>query len=111
MKSYPAPQTPPEIVEKIRRSIEAGHPQEQVFAEMRQLGLFMTDSIKLTCKLYGMSPTDAKVAVHYSQTWADCRESNEALHEAAYQAAKELGFEDIELSPHSAERQQLQRAQ
>jgi hypothetical protein len=44
-----------------------------------------------------MSHSDAKLAVHYSQTWADCRESNDALHDAAFAAAKEFGFEEVDL--------------
>ena len=109
MKSLPVPPIPPEIVEKIRQSIEVGHTQEEVFAEMRQLGLFMGYSIKLAHQLYGMSFGEAKMALHYSDTWADCRESNEAMHEMAYQAAKQIGFEEVETS-HSPAGRQLQNA-
>ena len=111
MKRLPVPPIPAETIEKIRLSIEAGSPQEAVFTQMRQLGLFMTDSIKLTHQLYGMSPTQAKIAVHYSDTWADCRESNDALHEAAFQAAKQLLFEESsgDQSPNQ-ETTQLQNA-
>jgi hypothetical protein len=105
MKSLPVPPIPPEIVEKVRQAIDSGKSQEEVFALMRQLGLFMGYSIKLTRELYGISPGEAKLALHYSDTWADCRESNEALHEVAYQAAKQIGFEEVEPSHRSNERQ------
>jgi hypothetical protein len=70
---------------------------------MRQLGLFMGESVKLTHGLYGVSRGEAKLAVHYSQTWADCRESSERLHDAAFAAAKELGFEEVDEEPSAHE--------
>jgi hypothetical protein len=110
MKSYPAPPIPPEIVEQVRRSIAAGKTHEEVFTEMRQLGLFMGQSIKLTHELYGMPHGDAKMAVHYSDTWADCREANDVLHNAAFAAAKELGFEEVNADATLNERPVLQSA-
>jgi hypothetical protein len=94
MKSYPAPPIPAETVEAMTRLIGSGASREEVFAAMRRSGLFMGQSIQLAARLYGMSLRDAKIAVHYSSTWADCRTGAEALHEAAFQAAKELGFEE-----------------
>jgi hypothetical protein len=43
---------------------------------------------KMLRDLNGISLADAKEAVHYSKTWADRRESNEALHEAAFSSPR-----------------------
>ena len=67
---------------------------------MRAAGLSMVPSIKLLASFYGLSLRDAKIAVHFSETWADCRESHEALHEAAFEAARELGFEETTAAEH-----------
>lgn len=48
--------------------------------------------IRLLPDLTGISLGEAKEAVHYSPAWADRRDSNEALHEATFRAATDLGF-------------------
>jgi hypothetical protein len=99
MNRYPVPAIPQEIIDKVRHSVDSGMAMEGVIAEMRQLGLFITDSIKLIHRFYGISADQAKMAVHFSNTWADCRESNDTMHEAAFQAATKLGFEEMEQTP------------
>ena len=73
---------------------------------MRQLSLFVGFSIKLTHEPYGMSLGEAKEAVHFSQTWADCRDAND---EAAFEALKQLGFTEAELGEHSEAAEILQQ--
>jgi hypothetical protein len=60
MKRLPVPQIPPETVDVVRLSVAAGRSQEEVFAQMRRLGLFMGKSIKLTSQIYGISLGDAQ---------------------------------------------------
>jgi hypothetical protein len=97
MKIYPAPKTPEWIVDEIRAMAAAGSPQELMIARMRKSGLSIAPSIKLLSEVCGMDLGDAKRAVHFSSTWADCLQANDALHEAAYQAAIEEGFEVVEI--------------
>jgi hypothetical protein len=94
MKSYPAPPFPEAVVATMQRLVDAGIQQGELIAAMRAAGLGIIPSIKLLRRFYGLSASDAKVAVHLSETWSDCRDGNDSLHEAAYSAAKELGFED-----------------
>ncbi|ADW67480.1 hypothetical protein [Granulicella tundricola] len=95
MKRYPAPPIDPMIIERARELKEAGASQEEVFMAMRQDGLWVGQSIKVAAEIYGWSLTEAKMTVHYSDTWADCLQTNAKLHDAAFAAAKELGFEEV----------------
>ena len=109
MKGLPVPPVSAEIRETIRRLIHEGKSREAVFTEMRRLGLFMGFSIKLAHELYGISLIEAKEAVHFSETWADCREATTATHESAIGAAWQLGFTEVELDPHSEPAELLER--
>jgi len=93
MKSYPAPPIPEPTIAAMRQLVDAGATQSELIVAMREAGLSIIPSIKLLIRFYGLSPSEAKSAVHLSETWADCRESNDALHESALQAAKQAGFE------------------
>jgi hypothetical protein len=95
MKSYPAPPIPEATIAAMQQLVAEGATQVELIGAMRNAGLSIIPSIKLLVRFYGLSTTDAKVAVHFSETWADCRESNEALHEAAFEAARQLGFEEV----------------
>jgi hypothetical protein len=94
MKSYPAPPIPEATVAAMQQIVDAGASQTELIAAMRDAGISIVPSIKLLARFYGLSSSDAKSAVHFSETWADCRESNDALHDAAEIAAKELGFKE-----------------
>src|ERR1700678_3048259 len=94
MKSYPAPPIPEATVAAMQQLVDAGASQTELIAAMRDAGLSIVPSIKLLSRFYGISSGDAKSAVHFSGTWADCRESNDALHDATEMAAKELGFKE-----------------
>jgi len=76
----------------FREALASGMDRDEVIHRMRVSGYNKIASIKLLRDLTGISLGDAKVAVHSSPAWADCRQSDDALHEAAFAAAKELGF-------------------
>jgi ribosomal protein L7/L12 len=65
---------------------------EQFLAELRRRGAFQVESIQAVRKFAKVNLGQAKEIVHFSKTWADMRESSEALHEALYQAAIEDGW-------------------
>jgi len=83
MKSYPAPPIPESTIVALQQQVDAGATQTELIGAMREAGLSMIPSIG-----------EAKVAVHLSEAWADCRESYDVIHQAAVTAAKELGFEE-----------------
>jgi len=89
-KSYPAPPIPEATIAAMQQLVANGATQVELIGAMRNA----VPSIKLSVRFCGISTRDAKIAVHFSATWADCRESNDALHEAAFEAAKQLGFEE-----------------
>ena len=95
MKSYPAPPIPEELVSRFRQMVEGGTPQHETIAEMRLAGLHKIHSIKLISLFYGISIGDAKRAVHLSDTWSDRRASDDAFHDSCFEAAKQLGFEEV----------------
>ena len=82
----------------LRAAYATGMKQTALIQRMRDLGLNQFDSIKLLRQLTHISLGQAKEAVHYSETWADCREANDALHEAAFAAAQELAGHDISVT-------------
>ncbi len=96
MKSYPAPKTPQFIVDGVRQMVAEGATHEEMIAKMRADGLSVAPSIMLLSQATGMAVGEAKRTVHFSQTWRDCLAANDALHEAAYQAAIGEGFEIVE---------------
>lgn len=83
------------IKSALRDSVAAGCSREDLIQAMRKAGLNQIACIKMLRDLCGISLGDAKEAVHYSRAWADRRESNEALHEAAFEALDELGLVEI----------------
>jgi hypothetical protein len=95
MKSYPAPPIDESIIHAMQQLVNSGCRQAELIPAMRDAGLSIIPSIKLLTRFYGLSSSDAKKAVHCSETWADCRKSNEALHETALEAARQLGFEEV----------------
>ena len=65
---------------------------EQFLEELRRHGAFQVESIQAVRKFAKVNLGQAKEIVHFSKTWADMRESSEALHEALYQGAIEDGW-------------------
>jgi ribosomal protein L7/L12 len=83
------------VAAEIGRMLQTGTSEEQVIAHLRQLGLDKIDSIKALRTAMGISLGKAKEKVHLSKAWADCREADDALHEAMFAAAKELGYVEV----------------
>ncbi|MGD0799119.1 MAG: hypothetical protein ABR910_15500 [Acidobacteriaceae bacterium] len=94
MKSYPAPPIPEATIAAMQQLVDGGASQTELIAALRDAGLSIVPSIKLLSRFYRLSSSDAKSAVHLSETWANCRESNDALHDTAETAARELGFKE-----------------
>jgi ribosomal protein L7/L12 len=97
----PARVLDPALVHSLYQMLRSGSSEEQVVAHLRQIGLDKIDSIKALRAATGMSLGEAKEKVHLSAAWADCREADDALHEAMFAAAKELGY--VEVSGHEDE--------
>ncbi len=72
---------------------------DQFLDELRRRGAFQIESIKAVRKFAKVDLGKAKEIVHFSKTWADLRESSEALHEALYQAALADGWVDVSAEP------------
>jgi ribosomal protein L7/L12 len=92
MKIVAVPPIATEIDQRIGEMLGAGTPIATVIQTMRGLGLNKIASIKLLRDHAGMTISEAKDLVHLSPAWDDCRESDDRLHESAYQATKALGF-------------------
>jgi hypothetical protein len=86
MKRYPAPLVPDTIIAAMQRLADSNATQGELIAAMREAGLSIIPSIRLLARFRGLTTNQAKIAVHSSETWADCRESNDALHDAALAA-------------------------
>ena len=108
MNHYPAPPLAPVIVERLRRFSQSGATRDELIERMRSEGLSIVPSIRLLSDFCGISIDDAKEAVHFSQTWADCLASNDATHEAAFEAVRQLGGSEVEVDLHSAPADLLQ---
>ncbi len=65
---------------------------------MRLAGLSIIPSIRLLSEFTAISVSEAKHAVHFSHTWADRLEANNSTHQAAFEAAEELGSAEGKLS-------------
>jgi hypothetical protein len=94
MKSYPPPPIPDSIIQSMQQLVDRGATQAQLIAAMRETGLSIIPSMKLLIRFYGLTHSEAKRTVHLSSTWSDCYQANEALHDAAFQAARQLGCEE-----------------
>jgi ribosomal protein L7/L12 len=92
MKISTPPPISSEVIATLRVAIADGATPSRVIAQMREAGLHKMESIKAYRTLYGSSLTDAKIAVHYSETWADRRESDEAFLDSLLESARETGF-------------------
>ncbi len=61
---------------------------EQLLAALRQYGLTKIDTIKFLREQCGFELNRAKEFVHFSETWADLRSSDDAFHEALQQRGR-----------------------
>ena len=67
---------------------------ESFLRVLRSRGAWQIESIKAVRELADVSLQQAKETVHFSQTWADMRETSEALHESAFKALEIMQQED-----------------
>jgi ribosomal protein L7/L12 len=65
---------------------------ESFLRALRQRGAWQIESIKAVRQLSHGSLAEAKEIVHFSATWADMRETAEALHESAYASLLQAGY-------------------
>lgn len=73
----------------------SGLSQTEVIARMRKAGIRIGVSIELMARFYNMPHHKAKEMVHFSDAWSDMRANNDELHETAFAALKEAGFEEV----------------
>lgn len=74
---------------RVCRSIMEKGSEEDALRWLRQSGASPIDSIRTLTQL-GVPLSDAKRSLHFSETWADIRESSEEFHANAVQAGLEL---------------------
>jgi len=67
----------PEIQSQCEQLVKRGEDQEKVIAFMRSHGCPKALSINIIAKIYGKDRIEAKKDVHYSETWADTKQSDE----------------------------------
>ena len=91
-----------QLIDELTR-LNTTSDREELLQRMRAAGLDRIASIKLLRKLAGISLGDAKIAIHYSSTWADCKQGSEELHATAFHAAGLAGFEEVDSAGRDAE--------
>ncbi len=57
-----------------------GHDVETILDFLRRNGATKIESIRVLVELLGISNSEAKLAVHHSDTWRDTRKADERLH-------------------------------
>jgi ribosomal protein L7/L12 len=77
-------------LEESRRVYEDGRSTEEVLTFLRQRGATKVESIRLLSELSGLTADEAKLAVHWSDTWRDVRAADDELHATIEEAAKQL---------------------
>jgi len=70
---------------------DEGASNEDLLRLFRQEEASMMDSVKLIRQLNAVSLKRAQEIVHFSETWADQRESQEHLQDLLAEALKKLG--------------------
>lgn len=69
-------------LEPYQNMISEGRSVEEVLSRLRRDGHSRIESIKVLMTLQDCSLTEAKRAVHASDTWKNAREDAEAVHES-----------------------------
>lgn len=80
-------------LEKARQLQATGASDEEVLWNLRQEGASMMESVKLMRELKGVPLKEAQDIVHFSDTWADCKEGHEQLQEDFAEALRQLNRE------------------
>ena len=81
-------------INAVEKMLQSGSGYEAVLQYLRDCKYDQIDSIKVMRSAMKTSMNEAKKLVHYSRTWADRRSAAEAIHEAAFEAIKEMQRED-----------------
>lgn len=63
---------------------------DDVLRLLRQSGCGKVEGMRALIDLEGMSPREAKVAVHLSPVWSDRLVEDEALHDGVEQALRDV---------------------
>ena len=74
------------LLTTCKKMLVEGKPVEDVLGYLRTQGCSKTDSIIILTKAKGLSLTEAKRLVHFSNVWADVRDRDEEFHELLEQA-------------------------
>lgn len=69
-----------DVLEECREKLTRGASVEEVLQTLRVGGFSKVRSMKALVDLQQANVDEAKRIVHYSQTWADRRESDEEFH-------------------------------
>ena len=94
MKTSKPRVVPPEIAADVAAMFQRGAEPDSIVVRMRMLGLNKIESIKLLRDCCGISIANGKDIVDLSPAWADRRESDEKVHDAAEQALNLILDED-----------------
>jgi hypothetical protein len=77
------------VVDEARRLQSRGVAFGDALGGLRALSASPIDSIKAGRDVFGIPLGEAKLLVHSSETWRDCRDSFDDLHLAAERIANE----------------------
>jgi len=77
-------------LKESRRMYDSGCSAEDILVFLRHQGATKVESIRLLIELAKLSNEEAKLAVHWSDTWRDTRETDEELHASVEEAVRQL---------------------
>ena len=80
-------------LEKARQLQKEGASDEDLLRFVRLEEASMMDSVKLMRQLKGIPLREAQDIIHFSETWADHRESHEQLQKTFAEAFRQLARE------------------
>ena len=69
---------------------DSGFATEDILAHLRTRGATKAESIRILVEIAGLINTQAKMIVHWSDTWQDTREEDDKLQASAEEAARQL---------------------
>lgn len=77
-------------LQESRRMYDTGRSTEDILAWLREQGATKVESIRLLIELAGVANEEAKMIVHWSDTWRDTREADEELQASVEESARLL---------------------
>ena len=78
------------IIETAKQLLEANTSEEDILEFLRVSKFHKMESLKAMREISKLSISEAKKLVHLSKTWADQKETDDALHELIEQSAREF---------------------